>query len=71
MQKTCGRSETHEDAKNFEVFPGKILPLLMWRVCPASCHVSCRGLPGRMRGQTGPFGIEPKEGKEEYKSPST
>lgn len=27
--------------------------------------------PGRMKGQTGPFGIEPKEGEEEYKSPST
>lgn len=27
--------------------------------------------PGRMKGQTGPFEIEPKEGNEEYKSPGT
>ena len=71
MQETCGGSKSHENAKNFEVIPGKSPSFA--DIGSLSSLVPCelRRPPGRMKSQIGPFRIEPKEGKKEYKSPGT
>lgn len=69
MQETCGGSKNHKNAKIFEVFPGKSPSFADVESLSSLMPGELRRPPGRMKGQTGPFGSEPKEGKEEYKSP--
>lgn len=73
MQESCGSSKSHKNAQNFEIFPGKSLFFVDVKSVPSllPCELELERPPGRIVGQTGPFGIEPSEGKEEYKLPGT
>lgn len=71
MQETCGSSKSHKNAQNFEIFPGKNLSFVDVESVPSLLPCELGRPPERTEGQTGPFRIEPGEGKEKYKSSGT
>lgn len=71
MQEPCGSSRSHENAQNFEIFSRKSLSFVDKESVLGLLLCELQRPPGRMEGQTGPFEIEPDEGKEDYKSPGT
>lgn len=71
MQETCGSSKSHKNAQNFEIFPGKNLSFVDVESVPSLLPCELGRPPERMEGRTGPFRIEPGEGKEKYKSSGT
>lgn len=64
MQEACGSSKSHENAQNFEIFPGKSLSFVNVESVPRLLPCELQRPPGRRESQTRPYGIEPGERRE-------